>query len=40
MAQKSKARGWFLIFAIAVALTVFVVLGTIDESLRYDLIGL
>lgn len=40
MAQNSKTRGWILIAVIAVALVVFVVLGTIDEGLRYDLIGL
>lgn len=40
MAQKSKTRGWFFIFALAAALIIFVVLGTIDVSQRYDLIGL
>lgn len=40
MAQKSKTRGWLLIFAIAVAIAVFVVLGTMDASQRYDLIGI
>lgn len=40
MAQKSKTRGWLLIVALAVALALFVVLGTLDTSLRYDLIGI
>jgi len=40
MAQTSKTRGWLLIFAIAVALAAFVILGTLDASQRYDLIGI
>ncbi len=38
--QKSKLRGWLLILAIAAATAIFFVLGTMDSSLRYDLIGL
>ena len=40
MAGKSKMRGWLLIFLLAVAIVLFVVLGTIDAGLRYELIGI
>ncbi len=40
MARKSKTRGWLLIFALALAIALFVLLGTIDTSLRYDLFGI
>lgn len=38
--QKSKRRGWLLILGVAVAIALFLVLGTMDQDLRYDLIGL
>ena len=40
MQAKSKLRGWLLILALAVATAMFFVLGTLDEGLRYDLIGI
>ena len=38
--RKSKLRGWLLILAVAAATAIFFVLGIMDSSLRYDLIGI
>lgn len=40
MRAKSKLRGWLLILAVALATAAFFVLGTLDSSLRYELIGI
>ena len=38
--QKSKLRGRLFILGVAIAIGLFLVLGTMDADLRYDLIGL
>ena len=38
--KRSRRRGWLVIAAVGAATLLLLVLGTMDASLRYDLIGL
>ncbi|MDA7948246.1 MAG: hypothetical protein MPJ78_12310 [Hyphomicrobiaceae bacterium] len=38
--RKARRNGWFLIIAVSVATLLLFVLGTIDQSTRYDWIKL
>ncbi len=37
---KSRRKGWIVIALVAIGTLLFFVAGTIDPSVRYDLIGL
>lgn len=37
---RSRRKGWIVIALVAIGTLIFFVAGTIDPSVRYDLIGL